>query len=85
MVEAGVGVVVGFVAAAVVKAAAIVVEVVKVDDCCAAVGQVAAEAQLVVDWQGCFAKEVVLGAESGRAYLMTGANIVVDPWCVDHP
>ena len=40
VVKAGVGVVVGFVVAAVVKAAATVVKVVKIVDCYAAVGQV---------------------------------------------
>ena len=69
VVEVGVGVVVGFEAAAVAMAAAIVVKVVKV------VGGYAAEAVPVpaVDWQGCFAEEVVLAAkdsESGRAYLI---------------
>jgi hypothetical protein len=53
VVEAGVGVGV----AAIVKAAAAMVNMVKIVDCYAAVGQVTAEAQLVVDWQGCFAKE----------------------------
>lgn len=75
VVEAGVGVVVGFVVA---KAAAIVVKVVKIVVCYAA--EVAAEAVPVpvVDWQGCFDAE-------RREYLMTGPNVVVGLCCLDHP
>ena len=53
MVEAGVGIVV----AAAVKAAATVVKIV---NCYATVGQVGAEAQPVIDWQGCFIKRLSL-------------------------